>query len=58
MQLEATTTLAGEAIDLGLAHATIAAYALEAAGTIRDLDPELEAATVQHLLAMDERKIG
>ena len=57
------TTLAREAIDLWLReerrkarHAAIAAYALEAAGTPLDLDVDLEAAGVEHLLHGGKRK--
>jgi hypothetical protein len=54
------TTLAREAIDFWLRqqlrkarHDAIAAYAVEAAGTVLDLDADLEAAGVKHL-----RRIG
>ena len=50
------TTLAREAIDFWLRHQmrkarhdAIAAYAAEAAGTVLDLDPDLEAAAIEHL---------
>lgn len=50
------TTLAREAIDFWLRqqlrkarHDAIAAYAAEAAGTVLDLDTDLEAAGIQHL---------
>lgn len=52
------TALAREAIDWWLReqlrkarHNSIAAYAAEMAGTVVDLDPDLEAAGVEHLLA-------
>jgi hypothetical protein len=51
------TTLAREAIDQWLRmqrkrarHDAIAAYAADVAGTKLDLDPELEAAGIDHLL--------
>ena len=51
------TTLARQAVDLWLQqqsrkarHDAIAAYAAEAAGTDFDLDPELEAAGIEHLV--------
>jgi hypothetical protein len=51
------TSLAREAIDFWLRekarkarHDAIAAYAAEVAGTALDLDPELEAAGIDHLL--------
>lgn len=51
------TTLAREAIDLWLreqrrkaVHLAISNYAAEVAGSVADLDPELEAAGVEHLL--------
>ena len=51
------TSLAREAIDLWLRekarkarHDAIAAYAEEMGGTTLDLDPELEAAGIDHLL--------
>ncbi|MBI5283342.1 MAG: hypothetical protein HY858_16780 [Candidatus Solibacter usitatus] len=51
------TTLAREAIDAWLRqqwrnarHEAIAAYAAEMAGTAFDLDPDLEAAGIDHLL--------
>jgi hypothetical protein len=51
------TVLAREAIDLWLRqqmrkarHDAIAAYAADVAGTALDLDPELEAAGVEHLI--------
>ena len=54
------TTLARQAIDAWLhqqlktaKHAAIAAYAIEMAGTPCDLDRDLEAAAVEHLLAQD-----
>lgn len=50
------TTLAREAIDFWLRqqlrkarHDAIAAYAAEAAGTVLDLDADLEAAGIEHL---------
>lgn len=50
------TTLAREAIDMWLRyqarkarHDAIAAYAAEMAGTVLDLDPELESAGIEHL---------
>ncbi|HEY4362104.1 MAG TPA: hypothetical protein VGN17_14095 [Bryobacteraceae bacterium] len=52
------TTLAREAIDEWLRqqarkarHVAIAAFASEMAGTALDLDPELEASGVEHLLS-------
>jgi predicted transcriptional regulator len=51
------TTLAREAIDFRLReqwrkarHDAIATYAEETAGTTLDLDPELEAAGIEHLV--------
>ncbi len=51
------TVLVREAIDLWLAeqhrasvHAEIASYARNVAGTADDLDPNLEAASVEHLV--------
>jgi hypothetical protein len=48
--------LMGKAIDLRLRqetrkarHEAIAAYAAEAAGTVLDLDPDIEAAGIEHL---------
>jgi hypothetical protein len=56
------TTLAREAIDQWLRqqarqarHDAIAAYAAEMAGTEFDLDPDLEAASIEHLLQTDRR---
>jgi hypothetical protein len=56
------TTLAREAIDQWLRqqarqarHDAIAAYAAEMAGTEFDLDPDLEAAGIEHLLQPDRR---
>ena len=53
------TTLAREAIDFWLRqqlrkarHDAIAAYAAEAAGTVLDLDSDLEAAGIEHLTGM------
>lgn len=55
------TDLAREAIAAWLAeqerlvtHQAIAAYAQETAGTADDLDTELEAAGVEHLLSIEE----
>jgi hypothetical protein len=52
-----TTALAREAIDWWLRqplrkgrHQQIAAYAVEAPGTRLDLDPDLEAAGIEHLI--------
>lgn len=57
------TTLAREAIDAWLRHrermarhAAIAAFAADLAGTGLDLDPDLEAAGVEHLLGSDEKR--
>jgi hypothetical protein len=56
------TTLAREAIDFWLRqqlrkarHTAIAAYAAELAGTALDLDPELEAVGVEHLIQSDKK---
>lgn len=56
------TTLAREAIDFWLRqekrkarHDAIAAYAAETAGTVLDLDPELEAASIEHLKRTSRR---
>ena len=56
------TTLAREAIDHWLKqqarqarHDAIAAYAAEMAGSEFDLDPDLEAAGIEHLLQTDKR---
>ena len=56
------TTLAREAIDFWLRqqlrqarHDAIAAYAAEAAGTVFDLDAELEAAGIEHLTGMHRK---
>jgi predicted transcriptional regulator len=56
------TELAREAIDHWLSerqraavHEAISAYAAEHAGTTADLDPTLEAATVEHLLEQPPR---
>ena len=35
-------------------HQAIAAYAAEHQGSAADLDPELEAAAIEHLLAVEE----
>ncbi len=55
------TVLAREAIDLWLAeqyraslHDAISSYARKAAGTSDDLDVDLEAASVEHLLDVGE----
>jgi hypothetical protein len=57
------TTLARAAIDAWLRrrlrkarHDAIAAYAAEMAGTAMDLDPDLEAAGLEHLLKADKGK--
>jgi hypothetical protein len=57
------TALAREAIDAWLRqqlrqarHDRIAAYAAEMAGTDLDLDPELEAAGIEHLLKTGKTK--
>jgi len=57
------TTLAREAIDAWLRHEkrrelaeAIAAYAAEMAGTEFDLDRDLEAAGIEHLLKTGRRK--
>jgi hypothetical protein len=57
------TSIAREAIDAWLRqHARqavedeIAAYAGRMAGTVADLDPDLEAATVEHLIATPRRR--
>jgi predicted DNA-binding protein len=54
------TDIAREAIDTWLAekqrifvHESVAAYALEAAGSPADLDEQLEAAGIESLLAID-----
>ncbi len=62
------TVLAREAIDLWLAqqqraavHDEIASYARQVAGTSDDLDPDLEAASVEHLVdaaGASERAVG
>jgi hypothetical protein len=56
-----TTVLAREAIDLWLAqqqraavHDAIASYARHVAGTSDDLDVELEAASVEHLVKANQ----
>jgi len=56
------TTLAREAIDFWLRqqlrktrHDAIAAYAAEAAGTVLDLDTDLETAGVEHLTGMGRK---
>jgi len=56
------TTLAREAIDSWLRqqarkarHDAIAAYAAEAAGTVLDLDPDLQAASIEHLTRAGRR---
>jgi hypothetical protein len=56
------TVLAREAIDWWLRqqlrkvrHDRIAAYAAEVAGTALDLDPELEAAGIEHLVKTGKR---
>ena len=55
------TSLVREAVDQWLAdlqrrqvHEAIVDYAREAGGTTDDLDPELEAAGIHHLLATEE----
>lgn len=35
-------------------HESIAAYAASYGGSVADLDPEMEAATLEHLLGMEE----
>ena len=57
----AATTLARQAIDLWLArearaarHQAITAYATRFAGTEMDLDPDLEAAGLEHLSQQNE----
>ncbi len=57
------TALARQAIGLWLRHRrkvvrhdAIAAFAAEHAGSRLDLDPELEAASLEHLLATNEGK--
>jgi hypothetical protein len=57
------TTLARKAIDLWLRsqlprarHAAIAAYAEEMAGTNLDLDPDLEAAGIEHLAKTGQKR--
>lgn len=54
--------LACEAIDFWVwqqmrktRHDAIAAYAAEAAGTSHDLDPDLETASVEHLISAGKR---
>jgi hypothetical protein len=56
------TDLAREAIDQWLAdlqrsqmHEAVLTYADEVAGTTDDLDPEIEAAGIDHLLGTDDR---
>jgi hypothetical protein len=56
------TALAREAIDLWLReqlrkarHEAIASWAAEAAGTNLDLDPDLEAAGIEHLVSRRRR---
>ncbi|MBI4639448.1 MAG: hypothetical protein HY731_02070 [Candidatus Tectomicrobia bacterium] len=55
------TELARQAIDLWIRqrqkaalHESIAAYAAQYAGTVADLDEELEAASIEHLLEEGE----
>jgi hypothetical protein len=57
------TTLAREAIDRWLRyqarqarHDAIAAYAAEMAGTALDLDAELEATAIEHLVRSDRKR--
>jgi hypothetical protein len=57
------TALAREAIDWWLReqlrksrHDQIAAYATEMAGTVLDLDPDLEAAGIEHLVKTDKAR--
>jgi len=57
------TTLAREAIDEWLReqfrkarHDAVAEYAAEMAGTDLDLDPQLEAAGIEHLLKSDKSR--
>ena len=59
------TEIAREAIDRWLVeaertarHEAISAYAAECAGTASDLDTELEAASVEHLLDEERRVPG
>lgn len=56
-------TLAREAIDWWLRHQTrkarhaaVAAYAAEMAGTVLDLDPELESAGIERLLTAHRKR--